>query len=194
MSESKENPVDSTADASGDAGKEDKVAYSSYRKAVDAEKKAAAKARELEKQLEEIKHKELESQNQFKSLADEFKTKAQRLEDELTKERESNAWQRVTNAVSLKAKEAGCVSPQKLLKLFDKTDFELLKAENGEIRPDSLDALITKAKKENPFMFEVGKIKINDKLPGNDAGKEKKSLDSLKKEEIEAMLLQLGKK
>lgn len=180
-----ENLVDSNEKASGDSS--DKVDYASFRKSVDAEKKARQRAAELEAQLESLKTKDLEEKQEFKTLADEFKSKYQQTQEELKKERERYGWEKVTSAIKFKAKESGCVAPDKLIRLFDKADFEMLKAEDGQIKSETLEALMDKAKKENAFLFSQGQVKFNDALPGNKPV-EKRSVNAMTKEELMAEL------
>jgi hypothetical protein len=190
-----ESLVDSSKSVSDTEEKKDVVAYESFRKSVEAEKKARARAQELEAQLESFKTRELEEKEQFKTLADQFKEKFQQTQEELRKERERYQWEKVTGSIKTKALEHGCVNPDKLIKLFDQPDFELLRAENGQIREDSLSNLIDKAKKENPFMFSQGKININDRLPGGSAETTKIDLSKMSSKELEEYAIkQFGKK
>ena len=182
-----ENLVDSSEIASSTSS--DKVDYASFKKSVEAEKRARQRAAELETQLENLKTKDLEEKQEFKTLADEFKSKYQQSQEELKKERESRGWEKVTSAIKLKAKDSGCVAPDKLIRLFDKADFEMLRAEDGQIKSETLDALMEKAKKENAFLFSQGQVKFNDALPGNKS-EEKIDVKSLSKQEIEKLLLE----
>jgi hypothetical protein len=181
-----ENLVDSSDNASSVSS--DKVDYASFKKSVDAEKRARQRATELEAQLENLKTKELEEKQEFKALADEYKTKLQQAQEELRRKDEQYGWEKVTSAIKSKAKDSGCVAPDKLIRLFDKSDFELLRAEDGQIKSDTLEALMDKAKKENSFLFNQGQVKFNDALPGN-KGQEKVDVSSLSKKEIEELLL-----
>lgn len=180
-----ENLVDSSENASSNSS--EKVDYASFRKSVEAEKRARQRAVELESQLESLKTKELEEKQEFKTLADEFKSKYQQAQDELKKERESRGWEKVTSAIKLKAKDSGCVAPDKLIRLFDKADFEMLRAEDGQIKAETLDALMEKAKKENAFLFNQGQVKFNDALPNNRTI-EKPNINAMSKEELLAEL------
>lgn len=77
MTASKVDSID-TQQTSGDADKsQDKVAYESFRKSVEAEKKARERANELEKRLKEIEARDLQAndnklkeQNEWKALAE----------------------------------------------------------------------------------------------------------------------------
>lgn len=175
-----ENLVDSNAQDS--VVSEDKVSYDSFRKSVEAEKKARTRANDLESQLESLRTKELEEKQQWQTLADEYKQKFQQVEQDLKRERETAKWNMVTSAIKTKARESGCVDPDKLIKIFDKSDFELLQAEQGQIKDESLSALMDKAKKENPFFFGSQQVRINDALPAGGQGE--KSSNEMSKEDI----------
>jgi hypothetical protein len=196
MEVSKENLVDSTTQASGEVVKTDTVAYESFKKSVEAEKKARERAQLLEAELNAYKTKELEAQGKYEEITQTLKQQLQEKELALKQERERYAWNTVTGAIKSEAIKHGCKSPEKLIRLFDKTDFETLRAENGEIDSDSLTRLMDKAKKENDFLFTSPAIKINDVNPRGSAP-EKPSVKNPKemtKEELEKAILSLGKR
>ena len=83
--------------------------------------------------------------------------------------------------------KAGCQSPDKLIKLLDKNDFETLQADADgyNLKQDSLSALIEKAKKENSFLFSAPQVKINDAAPASRVETyREKPLSEMSKDEI----------
>lgn len=169
------NQVDSTTEASSPEGKQnDTVSYDSFRKSVEAEKRAREKAQQLEAELEAKKQAELEAQGKHQEIIDSLKNKLFEVESTLKKERESNLWDKVTSAVKTEAVKNGCTDPDKLIKLFDRNDFSILQAENGHIRPESLGALMEKAKKENYFLFNKGEVRVNDAVPASTSQRDQK--------------------
>lgn len=183
------NQVDSSSQASsGEASGKDSVAYESFRKSVEAEKRARQKAQELESELEQIKQKELEAQGKHEEIIDSLRNKNYELESTLKKERERFLWSNVTSTVKTEALKHGCSNPDKLIKLLDKDDFSILQAEEGTIRNDSLQALMEKAKKENDFLFKKGEVKFNDVAPVTTVRQEAKDLKDLDKNEIMKLL------
>lgn len=174
------SPVDSNT--SDSVKGDDRVSYESYRKTLDEAKREREKRRELESELESLRTKELEEKQQWQTLADDYKKKFQQTQEELSKERETRKWEMVTTAIKSKAQSAGCVDPDKLIKIFDKSDFELLQAEQGKIKDESLSMLIDKAKKENPFFFGSQQVKVHDALPMS--GFAEKKAEEMSKQDI----------
>jgi hypothetical protein len=190
MESSDKNLVDSSTDTSGESETKGTVAYDSYRKSVAAEKTARKRAQDLEAELESIRQKELEDKGNYQQLLEQYKNKNQELELSLKKERETYAWNTVTSAIRLEAQKAGCTSPDKLIKLLDKSDFEMLQSDNGTIKADSLGSLMDKARKENAFLFSQGSVKFNNVTPKSEIKNEtRKSPSEMSREEIEKELL-----
>lgn len=190
MESSDKNLVDSSTDTSGESETKGTVAYDSYRKSVAAEKTARKRAQDLEAELESIRQKELEDKGNYQQLLEQYKNKNQELESSLKKERDTYAWNTVTSAIRLEAQKAGCTSPDKLIKLLDKSDFEMLQSDNGTIKADSLGSLMDKARKENAFLFSQGSVKFNNVTPKSEIKSEtKKSASEMSREEIEKELL-----
>lgn len=190
MEEVKENQVDSTQEASSSGEtKQDQVSYESFRKSVEAEKRARERAQTLEAELEAKKQAELEAQGKHEEIIDSLKNKLYETESILKKERENYLWNSVTSAVKTEAVKHGCKNPEKLVKLLDKEDFSMLQAENGQIMAQSLSALIDKAKKENDFLFTAPAVKINDAVPsGRPSEPQKKSPNEMtQRERAESM-------
>lgn len=195
MEPSDQNLVDSGDQASSQGASEGKVSYESFRQSVDREKAARRRAQELECELESYRQKELESKGNFQQIIDDLKSRNQELETNLNKEREQYAWTTVTSAIKTEAQKAGCAYPDDLVRLLNKSEFELLKAENGKIHEDSLKTLIEDSKKKKPFLFNQGTVKINDALPRNPEKPKVKAPSEMTKEEIEKELLtRYGKK
>ena len=191
MESSDKNLVDSSTDTSGESETKGTVAYDSYRKSVAAEKTARKRAQDLEAELESIRQKELEDKGNYQQLLEQYKSKNQELESSLKKERDTYAWNTVTSAIRLEAQKAGCTSPDKLIKLLDKSDFEMLQTENGSINQKSLESLIAKVRKENEQpLFSMGSVKFNNVTPKSEIKNEtRKSPSEMSREEIEKELL-----
>jgi predicted RNase H-like nuclease (RuvC/YqgF family) len=188
--EVKIDPVDQSGAASG-ATKEDKVSYDSFRKSVEAEKNARKRAQELEQRVQDFERKEMEAKGQYEKLVQQLKEENDRLKTDVKKERETYLWERVTTGIKTEAAKAGCQSPDKLIKLLDKNDFETLQADADgyNLKQESLSALIEKAKKENSFLFSAPSVKIADASPSSRVQTQvSKSLDQMSKEEILAQL------
>lgn len=191
-----ENQVDSTSEASSpEERKQDQVSYESFRKSVEAEKRARERAQALEAELEAKKNAELESQGKHEEIIESLKTKLYKTESTLKEEREKYLWNNVTSTVKTEAMKHGCTNPDKLVKLLDKDDFSMLQAENGNIMPQSIAALMDKAKKENDFLFTGAAIKVNDSIPNGriEQPREKTLSEMTPSEKLEALKSNLAK-
>lgn len=190
-----ESQVDSTTEASSTEAKQDQVSYESFRKSVEAEKRARERAQSLEAELEAKKQAELEAQGKHEEIIQSLRGKLHETESTLKEEREKYLWNNVTNAVKTEAAKHGCKNPDKLVKLLDRDDFSILQAENGQIMDQSLSALIDKAKKENDFLFTSPPMKINDAVPSSkvEQPKEKSASDMSSAEKLEVMKANFAK-
>ena len=191
-----ENQVDSTTEASStEEAKQDQVSYDSFRKSVEAEKRARERAQALEAELEAKKQAELEAQGKHEEIIQSLKSKLHETESVLKSEREKYLWNNVTSAVKTEAAKHGCKNPDKLVKLLDREDFSMLQAENGQIMAQSLSALIDKAKKENDFLFTAPAVKINDAVPSSkvDQPRAKSPNEMSSSEKLEAMKANFAK-
>ena len=175
MESSKENLVDSTTQASGEVVKTDTVAYESYRKSVEAEKRAKDVVREtksyadqLKAELDAYKTKELEAQGKHQEVAEALRKQVHEAQIALKREQEANAWKTVTSAIKTEAMKQGFKNTDRLIKLFDKEDLESLRVQNGEIDSESLAALIERAKRDDflPTMIRPS-VTVNDIVPSN---------------------------
>lgn len=168
MDEVNQNQVDSNSEASSvEEKKQDQVSYESFRKSVEAEKRARERAQTLEAELEGKKQAELESQGKHEEIIESLKSKLFKTESTLKEEREKYLWNNVTSTVKTEAVKHGCTNPDKLVKLLDNDDFSMLQAENGQIMPQSIAALMDKAKRENDFLFSKPAVRVNDAIPDN---------------------------
>ena len=186
-----ENPVGLTQEASSEiesnqTAEQDVVKYESYKKVLGEAKNAKERARSLEAELEAKKNAELEAQGNYQEIIDNLKAKTLDLESKYRKERENTLWKDVTGAIKNEATRAGCINPDKLIRLLDKSDFETLQADDGQIRQESVQQLIERAKKEDYYLFTKGNVPMMDAIPSNKI--EKQNFNDLSKDEIIAML------
>jgi hypothetical protein len=186
-----ENPVGLTQEASSEiesnqTAEQDVVKYESYKKVLGEAKNAKERARQLEAELEAKKNAELEAQGNYQEIIDNLKAKTLDLESKYRKERENTLWKDVTGAIKNEATRAGCINPDKLIRLLDKSDFETLQADDGQIRQESVQQLIERAKKEDYYLFTKGNVPMMDAIPSNKI--EKQNFNDLSKDEIIAML------
>lgn len=181
-----QNPEGLTTQASGEVESK-QVSYDSFRKSVEAEKNARKRAQELESRLQEFERKDMEAKGEFEKLKQSLIQENESLKQTLKKKDETYLWERVTSGIKTEALKAGCANPDKLIKLLDRSDFESLQADADgyNLKQESLQALIEKAKKENDFLFTKPEIKVNDLPPKSKVEKPKaKSPNEMNQNEL----------
>src|SRR6056297_807890 len=176
-----ENPVDSSQDASGSEEvkseqqrAEDVVKYESYKKVLSEAKNAKERARELEAQLEAKKNAELEAKGNYQEIIENLKHRLSETEEKYITTKKQALWKDVTGAIKQEASKAGCINPDKLIRLLDKNDLSQLQAEDGTLMDESVKALVEKAKKEDYYLFSKGQVPVMDATPNNNDFKPKK--------------------
>lgn len=184
MEDVKTDPVDQTQEASGveenqQSQTEDVVKYESYKKVLSEAKTAKEKARQLEAELEAKRQAELEAQGNYQEIIDSLKRQKEELETKYKTTVEKSQWEKVTGSIKSEALKAGCLNPDKLIRLLDKQDFETLRAEDGEIGAESLNQLMEKVKRENDFLFKKASVQVNDATPASGVPRMDKTEDEL---------------
>ena len=188
MSESTSTPAESTTDASGKVEKSnDTVNYDTYRKTVNAEKNAKARAAELEAELQKLRQeKDLLDGNKDKVI-DDLKKRYESLESEFKKTKHTYAWSTLTNEIKREAIKHGCKDPDKFIRLMDDEDLKAIEVgEDFKISNESLEKVINKGKKENFFLFGESSKVAAPGTPGVKPPVSEKSLKDLSLDELKA--------
>lgn len=169
---SDQNPIDSVDSESQQETREDKVSYESYKKAVETEKKAKAERDALRLKVQEYEQKDLEAKGNFQAVIENLRGQLKESDEKLKKTETSYQWRTVNEQIKAHASGAGCISPDKLLKLMEEKDFGSLQFDPDNLTLNSQDVtlLMDKLKKENPFLFNVkGNPRIDNAIPNNAA-------------------------
>lgn len=175
---------------------DDKVAYETYKKAMETVAKRSEKLSELEKELENYRQKELEQQGKSQELIESLRKQKEERENELKKVQSNFALKTLKSSFSEVAREQGCVMPDKLLKLLDRDALNAVEIDDEfNINRNQLKEIVEKAKEENPFAFVKKEVNIVDGVPkAHEVRKPKtKSPKEMSREELEAELLKLQK-
>lgn len=182
--------VSDQGQASGETGasakqQEDKVAYETYRKTVDAEKKAKAKADELARKLKEYEEKELAAQGKSQELIESLRNQVKEKETKLQDVVGTFAYRSVASKIREEALKQGCLDVDLLLKAgqdeFGKIEVD---AENGfSVNDSDLKNFFDNTMKKHPMLFKKAGPKIHDSAPSTqghiDGAKPKKTLDQM---------------
>jgi len=162
---------DQTSEASGieEKPKKDSVAYDTYRKTVEAEKRAKAERDEYRTQLESIKHKELEAQGKhsevIQTLREQLKTA-----EENKKNLEYNFYKsRVEDQIKHEALKMGCKQPDHLLKLIDKEELNTMQFDKEKLRINEQDLgfFLEKQKQSFNYLFDKAPTRVADATPSS---------------------------
>src|SRR4051812_7810546 len=173
---------------------DDKVAYETYKKTVDAEKKAKQKADELAKKVKEYEEKELAAQGKNAELIESLRKDNLEKDEKLKNVVGTFGYRAVENSIKAEAAKYGCLDSDLLIKA-SREDFSKIEVdvENGfSVNSDDLKRFFESKVKEHPTMFKQSGPKIHDAAPGNKSSAEKKfdpsNLAGLKTEDRKKLL------
>jgi hypothetical protein len=122
-------------------------------------KRAKDEARELRARLEAIENEKLESQGKYADINKSLKDKLAEREAELNNTKKTYAYNAVTSVIKQKALEMGAINPDKVLKLMDKSDMELITVDdNYNVDLSTVQSVLEKIKKDNE---DIGLFKKN---------------------------------
>lgn len=163
----------------------EKVSYDTYRKTVDAEKKAKAKADELARKLKEYEEKELQAQGKNQELIDYLRTQVKEKETKLHGVVSDFAYTAVSSKIREEALKQGCLDVDLLIKAggdeFGKIEVDVEKG--FSVNESDLKAFFESTMKKHPTLFKKAGPKINDTAPSSvafDASrKTKKTIDEM---------------
>lgn len=196
MSEEVNAPAGQTDDASGKSEKtSESVAYDTYRKSVNAEKNAKARAAELESELLKIRQEKDLAEGNKDKVIDDLRKRYESLEGEFKKTKTTYAWSTLTGEIKREAIRNGCKDPDKFIRLMDDEDLRAIEVgEDFSISKDSLEKVITKGKKDNFFLFEGGNKIAANGTPSTRAPVEEKNLKDLSLDELKAKYKNITKR
>ena len=126
---------------------------------LDEKKKISSENAELKARLEAIENDKLESQGKYADINKSLKDKLSEVEKKLQDTTKTYAYASVTSVIKQKALEMGAVNADKVLKLMDKSDLELITIDDN-FKPDidAINMVLEKMKKENE---DIGLFKRN---------------------------------
>jgi len=169
------------------AKQKDTVAYETYRKTVDAEKKAKLKADELSKKLREYEEKDLAAQGKSQELIESLRKQVGEKEAKLQDVVGSFAYRAVASRIREEAVKQGCLDVDLLLKAgseeFGKIE---VNAEDGfSVNGDDLKRFFETTVTKHPMLFKKAGPKVIDGAPANSAASiGSKPLNEMKSSEL----------
>lgn len=188
--------VQASGDGQAEQKKQDTVAYDTYRKTVDAEKKAKQKADDLSKKLKEYEEKEMaaqgKSQELIESLRSQLKEKDAKTQDIVG----SFAYRAVSSRIREEAVKQGCLDVDLLLKAgqdeFSKIE---VNAEDGfSVNGDDLKRFFETTVQKHPMLFKKAGPKFVDGSPNNANNFGQKDFSKMSSAELIKELQVLGMK
>lgn len=193
-----QDPVGAQSDStSGKAEKkEDVVKYETYRKLLGEKKARDERLGQMEAKLKEYEQRDLENKGKHEEVISSLREQVRNLQGEVAKRDEAYVMSRVEGAIKTKALEAGCLNPDKLLRLLDREKITSLEVNDRyEVSSQDVDFLVSEAKKENNFLFKKSKANVVD---GDPVGEPKvalaKPVEKMTNEELEAEIKRLHAK
>lgn len=181
-----ENQVPASGQESAEQKQQDKVAYETYRKTVDAEKKAKAKADELARKLKEYEEKDMAAQGKSQELIESLRSQVKEKEDTLKNVVGSFAHRAVSSRIREEAVKQGCLDVDLLLKAgadeFSKIE---VNPEDGfSVNNDDLKRFFETTVTKHPMLFKNAGPKFHDGNPAKPQSFQAQSVDKMKPEEL----------
>ena len=153
MSESTNDPADQTTKPAATVESKPNNIEAIEAKKMEAlaeAKKAKEEARELKARLEAIENEKLESQGKYADINKSLKEKLADYEKKLEATNKTYAYNTVTSAIKQKALELGAVNADKVIKLMDKSDMELISVDDAyNVDMDAVTSVLEKMKKDH---------------------------------------------
>lgn len=153
MSESTNDPADQTTEPAAKVESKPNNIEAIEAKKMEAlaeAKKAKEEARELKSRLEAIENEKLESQGKYADINKSLKEKLADYEKKLETTNKTYAYNTVTSAIKQKALELGAVNADKVIKLMDKSDMELISVDDAyNVDMDAVTSVLEKMKKDH---------------------------------------------
>lgn len=178
-----ENPIQASGD---DQKTKDTVAYETYKKTVEAEKKAKQKLDEASKKLKEYEEKEMAAQGKSQELIESLRKQVSEKDSTIKNVIGSFAERAVSSRIREEAVKQGCLDVDLLLKAgsdeFGKIE---VNAEDGfSVNNDDLKRFFETTVAKHPMLFKKAGPKVVDGSPNNNASTGQKSLSEMKTSEL----------
>lgn len=175
----------------GENSQQDHVSYDSFRKSVEAEKRAKRERDAMREELESYRQKELESKGNYEQLVAELKKKTDMLSTQLKEKDTRYALTQIKNTFTTQALQEGCKAPDKLFKLLDKSDIEMIEVDDN-FNVSGINEVLERVKKENSFLFSQKTVRMSDGVPAKESDFRPKSkpLKDLSNDELMKLLKQ----
>lgn len=164
------------------------VKYETYDKAMSSLAKEKEKARELQKQLDELKEKELIEQGKYKELAESKDRELKEMKENLLKEKAEKFISDAKSVMSDVANKFGAHSAEDIHKHI--TVKEITGAD-GKVDAKLVENKIDELKKTKPYLFKGMATKVKDGQPITTVGEV--SLGKMSIEELKALYAKAAK-
>jgi hypothetical protein len=147
---------------------EDQVSYSSFQKLLKEKKKRDQQVREYEQRLKESEMQQLESQGNLQEVNERLRARLQEAERKNEDQQKQIANSILHSQLEQEALRRGCHTPDKLMRLLDPEDYEQLNLDdNYKLDKNSLQLVMDKAQRDNPFLFERKRASVSDTVPNS---------------------------
>lgn len=198
MEQTNEVPVGAQSNsASGEPEKkEDVVKYETYKKVLAEKKSRDERLSQMETKLKAYEQRDLEHKGNYEEVVTSLREQVSDLQTQVKSRDEAYVMSKVESAIKTKALEAGCVNPDKLMRLLDNERIRSLEVNDKyEVSAQDVDYLITEAAKDNDFLFKKSKANVVDGSPVDKPYQAaEKSVDKMSQNELEDEIRRLHSK
>ena len=165
------------------------VSYDSYRKLLGEKKKVQSELVALREKVETFEHEKLSSEGRKEEVIQSLRDQLSETKNALRETKQTFAWNSVESQIKQAAVNAGCVAPDKLVRLMGQEELKSLDiTDDFRVNSDDLNSLIARAKKDHEDIGLFGKKKVNvNDVQGVNKIKSKK-IEEMSTEELVAKL------
>ena len=177
VSDDNQNNSDNTQISSG----KDTVAYDTHKKLLGEKKSLQARFEEMQSQFNKMNEDKLSAEGKKDELIEAYKARITDMEQKVN----NFAYTSVSNSVQNKAREMGCVAPDKVDKFIDLSSLKSI-GDDFNTDPEEVKMVLEGVKKENPWLFKPVNPNVNNSVPNKNPNVEDGKVDfsTMTKEEL----------
>ena len=163
-----DEPQAKVSDEQGEKTSDDKVAYASFKRAVDEKKRFQAELNKVQDKLKLHEQDKAQNEGRKDDVINELRKELGETKKSLETKDKSYAYNVLSGQIKTEALKQGCVNPEKLIRLLDPSELKGIEVdEDFFVNTDDLQRLIGKAKEEHSDigLFKNKHVNINDVTP-----------------------------
>lgn len=168
--------VEASTDHDAGSASKDTVAYDTYRRTVSSEKKAKARAQELEEENNRLREATLAAEGKKDELISSLQKRLADKDELYNNAVGGFAYSSLTSQIKSEAASMGCVNSDDLVKLLDLDAFDVSN-ETFQASPEQVKLRLEEMRKTRPYLFNKQGPSIDPHVPSSGANTSAKKFD-----------------